>query len=162
MRDFLLFLPVTAFYLVIGSTLLVDFPLPDLPLMVVLYLAYSRASVGGAFLGFALGYVEDVFNGAPLGATSFALVFVFALVHLLSKKVHFSTAAIKIMAAVTMVLLKGFLMYTVTGFLRMDAPFPDSVIITAVVTGFFMPPAVALFEWLTVLTAPRVSRGNIQ
>ncbi len=162
MRDFVLFLPLTALYLVIGSTLLADLPLPDLPLMVVLYLAYSRASAGGALLGFALGYMEDVFRGAPLGATSFALVFVFAIVHLLSRKVHFSTKAMKVLAAAVMVLLKGALLYALTGLMNKGAPFPGGVAVSALLTGVFMPPAALLFEGLTALAAPRVSKGGLQ
>jgi hypothetical protein len=55
MRDFLIFLPISLFFLALRSTLFKGFPLPDIPLLIVFYVAYTRPSLEGVVLSFVLG-----------------------------------------------------------------------------------------------------------
>lgn len=144
MKDFLIFIPITVLYLVLKSTIFISIPIPDLPLIIVLFIAYNRASVEGVVLSFLLGYLEDAFTGGIFGSTSFALMVVFISVYLLSKRVTFSTPFIRALAAGLLTLLKGFLIYIVLRLTHFDAPFLGSILIAAVVTGAFTPAIILL------------------
>ena len=91
MKEFLLFLPLTIIYLALKSTLFASFPLPDIPLIMVFYLASRKASVEGALFAFVLGYLDDAFSGSVIGASSFALVLIYLGTHLMSMLVEFTT-----------------------------------------------------------------------
>jgi rod shape-determining protein MreD len=144
MRDFLIFIPITVLYLVLKSTIFISIPIPDLPLIIVLFIAYNRASVEGVVLSFLLGYLEDAFTGGIFGSTSFALMVVFVSVYLLSQRVTFSTPFIRALAAGLFTLLKGLLIYIVLRIAHFDAPFLGSILIAAVVTGAFTPAIILL------------------
>jgi rod shape-determining protein MreD len=161
MRDFLIFLPITLFFLALRSTLFQGLPLPDLPLIIVFYVAYARPSLEGVVLSFVLGYIDDVFNGAVIGSTSFSLVFVFAIVYLISKKVHFSTAGILVLGATVMALLKGTIIYIILSFFNFYIPFFTNVLPAVLLTGLFAPAVIALVSWLSALKAPHTSKGGM-
>jgi len=154
MKDFLLFLPLTIVYLVLKSTIFPSVPIPDVPLLIVFYLAYTRPSVEGALLGFAIGYIEDAFTAGIFGSTSFSLVVIFVLVHLLSRKVHFSTPMMRAGAAAALTLLKGALIYTILSFTDFDVPFIGRFVFQAVITGAFAPAIITLFARLTRMASP--------
>src|SRR3989304_4815710 len=73
MREFLVFLPLTIAYFALKSTLFAGFPLPDIPLIIVFYMAYRKAAVAGVLSAFAFGYLDDAFSGGIIGTSSFAL-----------------------------------------------------------------------------------------
>ncbi|MDP2690383.1 MAG: rod shape-determining protein MreD [Deltaproteobacteria bacterium] len=160
MKEFLLFLPLTAVYLAFKSTLFVDFPVPDLPLIIVFFTAYRRASLEGAVLGFVLGYMDDAFNGGIIGSSSFALVFIFLAVHLLAKKVHFSTPALRAGGVAAATLVKGVLTYAVLRFANADIFFFTHVILYALVTGICAPPVIAALVRLAGLVSPQKFKDN--
>jgi len=161
MKEFLLFVPITAIYLAIKSTLFPDFPLPDLPLTIVFFMAYRRPSLEGAFLGFVLGYIDDAFNGGIIGSTSFALVFIFLVIHLFARKVHFSTPALKAGGVAVAMLIKGLLMYLVVGSKGAGASFFAFVLLHALVTGICAPPIIMALSWLTELVSPQKFKDNV-
>jgi rod shape-determining protein MreD len=154
MKDYLIFLPLTILYLVAKGTILPTVPLPDVPLIIILYVAYSKPSIEGAFLGFVLGYLEDALTAGVLGSTSFALVVVFLAVHLLSKKMEFSTPFIKAVAAAFFTLAKGALIYMVLSFTDFDVPFLNRIVFQAVITGAFAPAIIVLISRLTAYLSP--------
>ncbi len=161
MRDFLIFLPITFFFFVLRSTLFQGLPLPDLPILIVFYLACARPSLEGVVLSFVLGYLDDVFSSAIIGSTSFSLVFVFATVYLVSRKVHFSTTGMKALGAAVMVLLKGTVTYILLSFFNSNIPFISYVLPAILLTGLFAPAVIALMTWLSAFTAPHTVKGGI-
>lgn len=161
MRDFLIFLPITLLFLALKSTLFQGVPLPDLPLIIVFYVAYSRPSLGGVVLSFVLGYIDDVFSGAVMGSSSLSLVFVFAAVYLATAKVHFSTAGVKALGASVMALVKGTITYLVLSFMNLHIPFLAYVLPTVFLTGLFAPALIALISWLSSVKTPRTQKGGI-
>jgi len=58
---------------------------PDLLLILCVYLALYRPTVGGAIGVFVLGYLEDSASGGATGLNSFGMCLVFLLVHLTSR-----------------------------------------------------------------------------
>ena len=92
MKDFLIFIPATIVYLAVKSTIFASFPVPDLPLIMVFYLGYTRPSLEGALLCFVVGYIEDALAGGVTGSTSFALIFIFLCAYFLSRKVQFTSS----------------------------------------------------------------------
>lgn len=72
--------------LLLQTTLLHRLPLvPDLMLILCVYLGLYHPSVGGASGAFFLGYFLDSCSGAPVGVNAFALSLVFATVAALSR-----------------------------------------------------------------------------
>jgi rod shape-determining protein MreD len=161
MRDFLIFLPITLFFLALRSTIFKDLPLPDLPLLIVFYIAYTRPSLEGVVLSFVLGYIDDVFSAAVIGSTSFSFIFVFAFVYLVSKKVHFSTPGIKALGASVIALLKGTITYIILSFVNFNISFLAYVLPAVLLTGLFSPAIIAFMSWLDTLMAPHTSKGDI-
>ncbi len=155
MKDFIIFIPITVLYLVLKSTIFISIPIPDLPLIIVLFIAYNRASIEGAVLGFVIGYLEDAFTGGVFGSTSFALMVIFIVVYLLSKRVTFSTPFIRALAAGLLTVLKGLLIYTVLHLTHFDAPLLGSILIAAVVTGAFTPAIILLLTRISGTVDPQ-------
>ena len=60
MKEFLIFLPLTILYLALKSALFPNVPAPDIPLIIIFYMASRKASIEGVLLAFVLGYVEDI------------------------------------------------------------------------------------------------------
>lgn len=160
MKDFLIFLPLTALYLIVKSTLFTYLPLPDVPLLIVFYLGYRRPSVEGAALAFAAGYLEDAFIGGIYGLTSSSLVFVFLASYLLSKKVQFITPQIKAGASFVLALLRWALVYTVLTAVEYDVPFLSRIVLDSALTGVMAPAVIPLLERLTGLLSPRGLKGK--
>jgi rod shape-determining protein MreD len=113
MKESLLFLPLTVIYLAIKSTLFPAFPAPDLPLIIVFYMAYRKSSFEAVLLGFALGYIEDAFSAGIIGSTSFALIAVFIAVNLFSRKVQFSTPMMRGGGIAVASAVKGLIIYAI-------------------------------------------------
>jgi rod shape-determining protein MreD len=59
---------------------------PDVMLVLCVYLGLRHQSVGGAFGAFMLGYGLDAFSGTDVGTNAFAMTFVFLMVYLLSRR----------------------------------------------------------------------------
>lgn len=151
MKEFLIFLPLTILYLAVKSTIFPNFPLPDLPLLIVFYMAFKKPSVEGALLGFVLGYLDDAFNGGIVGTTSFSLVFIFLVMHFLAKKVQFSTPAFRAGGVAAAALLKGILTYSVLRYANVNVYFFTHVILQALVTGILAPGIITLLSRITAL-----------
>lgn len=153
--DFLVYLPLTLLYLAARSTLAPGLPLPDLALAAVFYLAYDRPSLSGVFLAFLLGYMDDVFSGGVIGATSFSLVLAYAAAHLAARKVHFSTAAMQVLGVSVLAAVKGLATYLLLGPSGPDAVSLVYVVPGAVVTALSAPFLIALFVRIDGLVKSR-------
>ena len=160
MKEFLLFLPLTIIYLALKSTLFAAFPLPDIPLIMVFYLASRKASVEGALFAFVLGYLDDAFSGGVIGASSFALILIFIATHLMSMLVEFTTPTAKAGGAAAAALIKGAAVYYVLRYSNVDTYFLTHVVLQALVTGFFAPPVISALMWLTAVFTPRKFKDN--
>lgn len=160
MKESLLFLPITIVYLAIKSTLFPAFPVPDLPLLIVFYMAYRRASFEAVLLGFVLGYIEDAFSAGVIGSTSFALIAVFIAVNLLSRKVQFSTPAMRAGGVTAASLVKGGIIYAIIRASHSETSFLSTVILQAVVTGATSPLIILFLSRVTAWVSPQSFKDN--
>ena len=60
--------------------------IPDLILVMCVYLGLRHQNVGGAVGAFFLGYMLDTFSGTDVGINAFAMTLVFLMVYLLSRR----------------------------------------------------------------------------
>lgn len=90
MRSAALILSFGTGALLVQTTLLrltpVGGAIPDLVLVLCVYLGLHYQRVGGAVAAFFLGYLLDTFSGADLGVNAFAMTVVFLFVYLLSRR----------------------------------------------------------------------------
>jgi rod shape-determining protein MreD len=160
MKEFLLFLPLAIAYMALKSTVLAGFPLPDIPLIIVFYMAHRKAAVDGALCAFALGYLDDAMSGGMLGTSSFSLVVIFLAVHLLSKVVQFTTPAVKGGGVFAASLLKGALAYYILRAAGLDAIFQSGVFLEAAVSGLLAPAVFAVLQKTVDFATPRKFKDN--
>jgi rod shape-determining protein MreD len=92
MRSFAALATAAVVAMLCQTTLLPALPLPvmpDLMLVLAVYLGVRHASIGGACGAFLLGYFVDTFSGTLLGLNAFALTVVYAGVHLVARHLWF-------------------------------------------------------------------------
>jgi rod shape-determining protein MreD len=117
---------------------------PDIPLILCVYLGLRQHSIGGALGAFVLGYVQDSFSGTAIGLNAFGMCLVYLLVYLTSRRlwvdnliskvvVVFLASAIK-MAAVTALLL------LLVSPVSLSAPIVSSLLLQAALTAAVGPP----------------------
>jgi rod shape-determining protein MreD len=107
MRNFCLFAAAGVVAILLQTTVLhllaFGRAVPDLVLVLCVYLALRHRNVGGVAGAFFLGYFLDTFSGADLGINAFAMTLVFLSVHLLSRRLWIegplSNAAVVFLAA---------------------------------------------------------------
>lgn len=77
--------------MVLQTTLFPSLPwlpvVPDLMLVLAVYLGVFHRTMGGAFGAFLLGYFLDTFAGTRLGVNAFAFTLVFASVQLVARSI---------------------------------------------------------------------------
>ncbi len=90
MRTFAFFFVAAALALLVQCTVCPWLPLggsiPDLMLIICVYLGLHQHTVGGALGAFLLGYAQDSFSGSTMGLNAFALSLVFVVVYLTSRR----------------------------------------------------------------------------
>lgn len=90
MRAAILFILVAVAALLLQTSVLPQALLgrasPDLLLIVCVYLALYRHSVGGALGAFSLGYLQDAFSGSVIGLNAFGMSLVYAAIYLTSRR----------------------------------------------------------------------------
>ncbi|MBI1815063.1 MAG: rod shape-determining protein MreD [Deltaproteobacteria bacterium] len=100
MRTVLIFGAATVAALVLQTTVWHWLPLggaiPDLLLILCVYLGLHQHTVGGALGAFFLGYAQDSFSGGAVGLNAFAMSLVFALVYLTSRHLWVDNAISKV------------------------------------------------------------------
>ena len=91
MKLFLLFFSVGLLLVLLQTTLLHLLPLgpviPDLTLVLCVYWALNRPTVGTVFGSFLMGYTVDVFSSPILGINAFAMSLVFLVTYLSSRQI---------------------------------------------------------------------------
>jgi rod shape-determining protein MreD len=148
MKNYLIFLPVTLIYLSLKSTLASALPIPEITVMITLFIAYDKTSLQGLILVFILGYIDDVFTGSVIGSSSFALVLIYVVVGLMSRKVELATVTTRAGVATALTLLKMITVWIIIRATGLPVPFSAQIIFTVIVTGLFAPVIIAAFMWL--------------
>ncbi|MBI4514906.1 MAG: rod shape-determining protein MreD [Deltaproteobacteria bacterium] len=110
MRTFLTFVAAAGGALLLQTTVWHWLPLggaiPDLLLVLCVYLGLHQHSVGGALGAFFLGYAQDSFSGGALGLNAFALSLIFMVVYLTSRRLWVDNAISKVVLVFLAVLIK--------------------------------------------------------
>lgn len=89
--------------------------MPDLLLVVCVYLGLYFHSPAGAIGAFAIGYVQDSFSGSLLGLNAFAMTAVFVAVYLASRRLWVTNTLSKIVLVFLASLLKTFALMAILG-----------------------------------------------
>jgi len=82
--------------------------IPDLALVLCVYLGLHEHSVAGATGAFLLGYLLDSFSGSVVGLNAFAMTSVYTLVYLISRRLWMDNALSSIAMVFLGTMVKGF------------------------------------------------------
>lgn len=111
MRLFLLFFFVAIFLLLLQTTLLHLLPIgpvvPDLILVLCVYLGLYHPSVGAALGSFLLGYSIDIVSSPILGLNAFAMSLVFLSVYFSSRSIWIQNPIVTSLIVLLAALVKG-------------------------------------------------------
>jgi rod shape-determining protein MreD len=110
MRLFLLYVVVGVVLILLQSTLLHLLPtsvVPDLVLVLCVYLGLHHPTVGAAIGSFVLGYSIDVVSSRLLGLNAFALTLVFLAVYFSSRSIWLHHPVVSSLIVLLAALVKG-------------------------------------------------------
>jgi len=111
MRLFLLFFLVAIFVLLLQTTLLHLLPIspvvPDLTLVLCVYLGLYHPTVGAALGAFLLGYSIDIVSSRMIGLNAFAMSLVFLTVYLSSRAIWLQNPLVTSFVVLLASLVKG-------------------------------------------------------
>jgi rod shape-determining protein MreD len=111
MRLFLLYFVVGIFLILLQSTLLHVLPfspvVPDLVLVLCVYLGLHHPTVGAALGSFVLGYSIDVVSSRLLGLNAFAMTLVFLAVYFSSRSIWLHHPVVSSLIVLFAALVKG-------------------------------------------------------
>ncbi len=111
MRLFLLFFLVAIFVLLLQTTLLHLLPIspvvPDLTLVLCVYLGLYHPTVGAALGAFLLGYSIDIVSSRIIGLNAFAMSLVFLTVYLSSRAIWLQNPLVTSFVVLLASLVKG-------------------------------------------------------
>jgi rod shape-determining protein MreD len=111
MRLFLLFFLVAIFVLLLHTTLLHLLPIspvvPDLTLVLCVYLGLYHPTVGAALGAFLLGYSIDIVSSRIIGLNAFAMSLVFLTVYLSSRSIWLQNPLVTSLVVLLASLVKG-------------------------------------------------------
>lgn len=111
MRLFLLYFSVGVFLILLQGTLLHLLPLgpvvPDLVLVLCVYLGLYHPTMGAALGSFLLGYSIDVVSSRLLGLNAFAMSLVFLSVYLSSRAIWIQNPIVTSLVVLVAALVKG-------------------------------------------------------
>lgn len=152
MRIFFLYLSATVAALLLQSTVWHWVPLggaiPDLLLVLCVYLGLHQHSVGGALGAFFLGYAQDSFSGSAVGLNAFAMSLVFSVVYLTSRSLWVDNAVSKIVLVFLASVIKTLVIVALIAiFLSTDGLWTTvsrHVVVEALVAAALSPPIFAL------------------
>ncbi len=102
-------------------TLTGDRVIPDLALILCVYLGLHEHSVAGATGAFLLGYLLDSFSGSLVGLNAFAMTSVYTMVYLISRRLWMDNALSSIAMVFLGTLVKGFaILVALAAYLSID------------------------------------------
>lgn len=138
--------------LVVQSTLLpllgFGSMLPDLMLVVCVYLGLHVHSPAGAVGAFTIGYVQDSLSGTLLGLNAFAMCLVFATVYLTSRRLWVDNLPSKVVLVFLASLQKTAVVIVLVGlFFSFDGLWQTVaryVLLQAVIAAALSPPIFAI------------------
>jgi rod shape-determining protein MreD len=111
MRLFLLFFLAAIFVLLLQTTLLHLLPIspvvPDLTLVLCVYLGLYHPTVGAALGAFLLGYSIDIVSSRIIGLNAFAMSLVFLTVYLSSRAIWLQNPLVTSLVVLLASLIKG-------------------------------------------------------
>jgi len=111
MRRFLLFFVAGVLLIILQTTFLHLLPIgpivPDLTLVMCVYLGINHPTVGSALGSFLLGYSVDVVSSRMLGANAFAMSLVFFSVYLSSRSIWLQHPAVSFLIVLLAAMVKG-------------------------------------------------------
>ncbi|HME62396.1 MAG TPA: rod shape-determining protein MreD [Candidatus Binatia bacterium] len=111
MRLFLLFFFVGIFLILLQSTFLSLLPfgpvVPDLVLILCVYLGLHHPTMGAAVGSFVLGYSIDVVSSRQLGFNAFAMTLVFLAVYFSSRTIWLQNPVVTSLIVLFAALVKG-------------------------------------------------------
>lgn len=111
MRLFLLFFVVGIFVLLLQTTLLHLLPIgpvvPDLTLVLCVYLGLYHPTVGAALGSFLLGYSIDIVSSRIIGINAFAMSLVFLSVYFSSRAIWLQNPMVSSLVVLLAALVKG-------------------------------------------------------
>jgi rod shape-determining protein MreD len=111
MRLFLLYFVVGIFLILLQSTLLHLLPfgpvVPDLVLVLCVYLGLNHPTVGAAVGSFVLGYSIDVLSSRLLGINAFAMTLVFLAVYFSSRTIWLHHPVVSSLIVLLAAVVKG-------------------------------------------------------
>jgi rod shape-determining protein MreD len=111
MRLFLLYFFVGVFLILLQGTFLRLLPLgpivPDLVLVLCVYLGLHHPTMGAALGSFLLGYSIDVVSSSLLGLNAFAMSLVFLSVYLSSRSIWIQNPIVTCLIVLLAALVKG-------------------------------------------------------
>jgi len=120
MRLFLLFFVASIVVLLLQTTLLHLLPthpvVPDLTLVLCVYLGLYHPSVGAALGAFLLGYSVDVVSSRIIGINAFAMSLVFLAVYLSSRAIWLQNPLVTSLVVLFASLIKGAALVLVSAF----------------------------------------------
>jgi rod shape-determining protein MreD len=154
MKQFLLFFLVGVFLIMLQSTFLHLLPIgpivPDLVLVLCVYLGLHHPTVGAAVGSFLLGYSIDVVSSRMLGINAFAMSLVFLSVYFSARSIWLHHPVVSFVVVLLASLVKGaalvlvwILFFSVEGFWLGAARY---IILEALVAAMLAPLLFALLR----------------
>lgn len=133
--------------------------IPDLVLILCVYLGLHEHSIGGATGAFLLGYLLDSFSGSLVGLHAFAMTTVYLMVYLVSRRLWMDNALSGVAMVFLGSLLKGLaIMMALAAYLsidRMSFGVAQTVFAEALLAAALTPVFFAGLGW-----AKRAAGGN--
>jgi rod shape-determining protein MreD len=141
-----LLLQTTIFHTLTGGR-----AIPDLVLVLCVYLGMHEHNVGGATGAFLLGYLLDSFSGSVVGLNAFAMTSVYLVVYLVSRRLWMDNALSSIAMVVLATFLKGVaILGALAAYLSIDrlSPGAAQVLLAEALLAAALTPAVfAVIGW---------------
>ncbi len=164
MRPFLIVALVACTGLLLQSTVFHDIAyasiVPDVLLVLCVYLGLNQHTVAGAVGAFALGYLQDAASGSPAGLNACGMVVVFVLVYLTCRRLWVDNVVSKVVLVFLASLIKAtvvvFLLATLVTLHGGWSSIPGSLLTQAVLSSAVAP---AVF-WLLATTGIRAHRES--
>ncbi|APR75089.1 Hypothetical protein A7982_00435 [Minicystis rosea] len=140
---------------------------PSLLLPVVIFMGVHEYSIArGAALSFILGYLLDVFAGAPVGLFTFITVATFVVARAAGVRLAAQTLITKLGLAFVFALAQGILIIVLTAIFGNDPARPRALVVLvaphAVVTAIVAPVIFAIAERVhaVTITMPSAQEGG--
>ncbi|MEA2625732.1 MAG: rod shape-determining protein MreD [Candidatus Binatota bacterium] len=148
---FVLITITAALALVMQTTVFQFLPLiPDMLLILCVYLGLHQHSVGGSAGAFLLGYFNDSFSGNLVGLHAFAMSLVFILVYLVSKRLWMDNVVSNVAVVFVASVLKAATISALLAFyLSLDFPwseFLSTVWFEAIAAALMAPLVFAMLD----------------